>query len=225
MKAAFPIVLVVGALVLLGLKYQQMNALEVQHHAMLQRLEDLAQLEAENQRIYRLTTELRSDNSGGAAEELARLRAEAANLRERRQEWERLCSENRQLRAELGDAVQPAVPKENWAYIGYNDPVAACQSHLWASLSGQSSAYLDSLCPESRSTWMRGSEEEIESMLVRAETALRKSSSFQIVGQKPISDGVVELLVNLYPDRPDIENLRLTFKRVGAEWKLDEGGR
>ncbi|MGO9204234.1 MAG: hypothetical protein ACLQM8_27255, partial [Limisphaerales bacterium] len=53
---------------------------------------------------------------------LARLREQNRALQERKGERNRLCGENRQLRAELGNGVRPAIPQSSWAYAGYGEP-------------------------------------------------------------------------------------------------------
>ena len=226
MRLRKPVFAVLAALILTGglavvaLKHQALVGLRQQNVALGRRLEQLRRLEAENLRLYRLVGELRPGAPDRLLEELAALRREADRLRAQKEEWEALCAENRQLRSELGDTVRPPVPQDAWTYVGYSDPESACQSYFWASVSADPKAVLDSLCPEARASWGQCSEEEIAAAFANNERATRKSPSYQVLGQKKISDDEVELIVNLYPDRPDIENFRPSFKRVGSEWKF-----
>ncbi len=212
--------LVTGAVVSVALRHQAVIELRRQNQALREALEQRRSLAEENARLYRLAAVAPAGQSGGHQSELIRLRNETGRLRAHRQEWEALCAENRQLRAELGDAVQPPVSRENWAYVGYGDPVSACQSHFCATVSRDPSTFLDSLCPEARASWSQCSEAELAAQFAKVEKVSRNIPSFQLLGQKKLSDEEVELILNVYPDRPDIENLRLTFKRVGTEWKL-----
>ena len=226
MRLRKPVFAVLAALILTGglavvaLKHQALVGLRQQNAALGRRLEQLRRLEAENLRLYRLVGELRPGAPDRLLEELAALRREADRLRAQKEEWEALCAENRELRSELGDTVRPPVPQDAWTYVGYGDPESACQSYFWASVSADPKAVLDSLCPEARASWGQCSEEEIAAAFANNERATRKSPSYQVLGQKTISDDEVELIVNLYPDRPDIENFRPSFKRVGSEWKF-----
>lgn len=219
MGIAAAALLLTGVVVYVAWRHQAVIQLRRQNQALCEALEQRRSLAEENARLYRLAA-APADRPGGHQEELVRLRNEAGRLRAHRQEWEALCAENRRLRGELGDAVQPPVSRENWVYVGYTDPVSACQSHFWATVSGDPSAFLDSLCPEARASWSQCSEAELAAQFATVEKVSRNIPSYQLLGQKKLSDEEVELILNVYPDRPDIESLRLTFKQVGTEWKL-----
>ena len=218
--AVLAALIVTGVLAAVAVKHRALAGLREQNAALGQRLEELRRLAAENERLYRLVGELRPGAPDRLLDELAALRREADRLRAQKEEWEALCAENRELRSELGDTVRPPVPQDAWTYVGYSDPESACQSYFWASVSADPKAVLDSLCPEARASWGQCSEEEIAAAFANNERATRKSPSYQVLGQRKISDDEVELIVNLYPDRPDIENFRPSFKRVGSEWKF-----
>ena len=217
---AIAALILTGALAVVALKHQTLAGLRQQNAALGQRLEQLRRLEAENLRLYRLVGELRPGPPGRLLDELVALRGEADRLRAQKEEWEALCAENHELRSELGDTVRPPVSQDAWTYAGYGDPELACQSYFWASVSGDPKAVLDSLCPEARASWGQSSEEEIAAAFANIEKGTRKSPSYQILGQKRISDDAVELIMNANPDRTDIENLRMTFKKVGSEWRF-----
>jgi len=220
-KIALTAVLVTGAMAVLVFQYQAYAQLRRQNRALGQKLKELNQLEEENQRLHGLAADLRQDSPDRLRDELARLRREAERLRTHKEEWEQLRAENRQLRAELGDTVRPLLPKEDWTYVGYGDPESAAQSSFWAEKSGDRNAILESICPEDRASWANSSEEEFAALLAKAERITGKIASFQILGQNKTSDDTIEVIMSIYPDRPDIENLRLPLKRVGSEWKLD----
>jgi hypothetical protein len=220
LKLTLAALLVAGALGLVVHKHQMSAALCNQNLALKDKLTQLEHIEEDNQRLNRLLAESRPETPEKPQAELARLRAELERLQKRKEEWNRLCAENRQLRAELGNGVRPAIPQESWAYAGYGDPESACQSHFWAAASGDAKLALDSLCPEARASWAQCSDEEVAAFVARLQKSIRKRPSFQILGQRKISDDEVELIADIYPDRPDVENWCPTFKRVGSEWRF-----
>ena len=206
------------ALAVLGLKLQAVARLREQNRALGQQLEQLHRLEAENQRLYRLAAELRPDTPDRLLDELARLRLEAERLRAHREEWEKLCAENRELRAELGDGVRPVVERDAWTYVGYADPESAMQSTLWAWTGGDPALIVASLRPVDRAAWGNLSDQEVAARLTRK---FRFSSGFQILGQKKISDDEIAVIINMFPDRTDVANGEFHFNRIGSEWKFD----
>ena len=215
---AIAALIITSALAVLGLKLQAAARLREQNRALGQQLEQLHRLAAENQRLYHLVAELRPDKPDRLLDELARLRLEAERLRAQKEEWEALCAENRQLRSELGDGVRPLLAKDAWTYVGYADPESAMQSTFWAWASGDPAMVAASLSPTDRAAWGNLSDEEVAA---RLSGRWRRSTGFQILGKKEVADDEVALIVNVYPDRPDIANAELHFKRIGSEWKRD----
>jgi hypothetical protein len=215
---AIAALMITGALVVLGLKLQAAARLREQNRALSQQLEQLRRLEAENQRLYRLVAQLRADTRDRLIEELARLRLEVERLRPQKAEWEALSAENHQLCSELGDGVRPLLSKDAWTYVGYGDPESALQSTMWAWSCGDPTMLVASLSPTDRAAWGNLSDEEVAT---RLSGRWRLSTGFQILGQKQVADDEVALMVNMYPDRPDIANAELHFKRIGSEWKRD----
>jgi hypothetical protein len=217
-KLALAALLVTGAIAVVLFKYQAYARLREQNHALSQNLEQLDRLLDENQRLRGLAADLHPDSPDRLRDELARLRREAERLRSHKQEWEQLCKENRQLRAELGNTVRPLISKEDWTYVGYGDPESAAQSIFGAKKSGDPTAILASIIPENLATC---SEEDIAGYCNRVEQSAKKVPGFQILGQKQLSDDEVEVIMNIHPDRPDIANLQLPLKLCGSEWKFD----
>jgi hypothetical protein len=215
---ALAALIVTGVLAVVALKHRTLAGLREQNAALGHRLEQLRQLEAENQHLYRLVAELRPSGPDRLLDEVAALRREADRLRPQKEEWEALCAENHQLRSELGDGVRPLLSKDAWTYVGYDDPESALQSTLWAWASGDPALLVASLSPADRAAWGNLSDEQVAARLTGR---WRLSTGFQVLGQKKVADDEVALLVNMYPDRPDIENAELHFKRIGSEWKRD----
>jgi hypothetical protein len=213
--------LVTGTMAVVLFKYQAYARLREQNHALSQNLEQLDRLLDENQRLRGLAADLRQDSPDRLRDELARLRPEAERLRVHQEEWQQLCKENRQLRAELGNTVRPLISKEDWTYVGYGDPESAAQSIFWATKSGDPTAIMANIIPETLTTWTNCSENDIAAFCEKINRSTRNVPGFQILGQKQISDDKVEVIMNIYPDRPDIANFRLPLKLCGSEWKLD----
>lgn len=221
LKLAIAALLLLGAMAGLVFKHQAYARLREQNHALGQKLKQLDRLEEENQCLHGLAAELRHDSPDRLLDELARLRREAERLRVHQLEWEQLCNENRQLRAKLGNTVRPLISKEAWTYLGYGDPESSAQSYFWALKTGDPKALIESMCPEDLASWANASEQEFAAFIALEQKAWRKTPGFQILGVKRISDDQVEVVMNMYPDRPDIANLRLQLKRVGSQWKPD----
>ena len=217
-KLALVLALFGSVLAVVVSQQQALAALREQRQALGRRLEQLRQLEAENQRLGALAATLRPDRPDSLPDELARLRGEAEGLRTPRGEWEQLAAENRQLRAQLGEGLRPFISRDDCAYVGYADPEAALQSTFWAQTCGDPAMAVASLLPADRAAWAVLSDQEIADKLARSWS---RSTGFQILGQKKVSDDEVIVIVNLYPDRPDIENAQLPFKRIGSEWRED----
>jgi hypothetical protein len=220
-KLVLAALLVGGAIAVLWLEYQAGARLSGQNQVLNQRVEQLDRLLDANQRLRGLAAELRQHSPERLRQELAGLRAEAERLRSHRQEWEQLCQENRRLRAELGNTVRPLISQADWTYAGYGDPESAAQSHWWACKSGDPKAIMESLSPENLATWTNCSAEEIAAYCSKIAKIAQKRPAFQILGQKQLADDQVEVIMNVYPDRPDVQNLELPLKRFGSEWKLD----
>ena len=219
-KLALAALLVTGAIAVVLFKYQAYARLREQNHALSQNLEQLDRLLDENQRLRGLAADLHQDSPDRLRDELPRLRREAERLRSHKQEWEQLCNENRRLCAALGNTVRPLISKEDWAYVGCGDPESAAQSIFWAEKSGDPTAIMANIIPETLATWTNCSEKDIAAFCSRIQTAMQKVPGFQILGQKQISDDAVEVIMNIHPDRPDIANFHLPLKLCGSEWKL-----
>jgi len=215
---ALAALIVTGVLAVVAVKHRALAGLREQNRVLGQRLEELRRLAAENQRLYRLVSELRPGSPDRLLEELAALRREAERLRAHKEEWEALCAENRELRADLGDGVRPLINRDAWTYVGYGDPESALQSTFWARTAGDPAMIVASLRPADRAAWGNLSDEEVAA---RLRGFCRLSTGIQVLGQKKISDDEIAVIVNMYPDRPDNANAVLTFNRFGSEWKLD----
>jgi hypothetical protein len=215
---ALAALLIAGVLAVVALKHHALAGLREQNAALTQRLEQLRQLEAENQRLYRLVAELRPDKPDRLLDELARLRVEAERLRAQKEDWEKLCAENRQLRSELGDGVRPLIDRDGWTYVGYGDPESALQSTFWARANRDPAMVAASLRPADRAAWGSLSDEEVAARLAGF---VSRSTGIQILGQKKVSDDEIAVILNMYPDRPDNANAEFHFNRIGSEWKLD----
>jgi hypothetical protein len=186
-----------------------------------------------------------SDQRGPSNEELERLRAEArevhnlrnevSQLRASVKEADRLRAENHQLRPagkplqaapSTGVAAASAVTspegyyaKENWAFTGYATPEAALQSVIWAMREGDTRTFLASLTPEEvarvQEEWGNKSEAQISA---DAKRGTDKISGIRILESKTLSED--EVVLSLYAAGGEDKVQKISMKRYGAEWKM-----
>src|SRR5512133_3835376 len=202
---------VLAALGVFVFRHQTWRQLREENRALAREVTGVEVVEEENQRLHGLAAELRRDSPDGLAAELIRLRQEVERLRVHELEWEQLCRENRHLRAELGNKVQPLIAKEAWAYVGYGDPESAAQSYFWAMRGGDPTALMESMCPDDLASWADASDQELATFTARAQKMAEKTPGFQILGVKKISNEQAVVIMDIYPDRPDVANLRLSM--------------
>ncbi len=117
------------------------------------------------------------------------------------------------------------IPKEAWAFAGYENPTNALQTVMWAMSTGDVANFLASLTPEAREQVTRDfagkSEEEI--------AALLKQEVSQIGALRPDrvrEVSATEISFVLFTHETDNGGTRtrdeavLTFRAVAGEWKM-----
>jgi hypothetical protein len=158
--------------------------------------------------------------------ELQRLRAEVAAQR----------GEIQKLRTQLAAAAvvpihqaYPAtlsfvdVPKEAWAFAGFDTPESALQSMLWATLQGDVSAVRASITPaeearRSAGEWKGKTDSEIADEGVQR---LDQATGFQILNIQMFSEDQAHFTVYINGfDQPD-QPLWMDMRKIGGEWKSD----
>jgi RNA polymerase sigma factor (sigma-70 family) len=222
---------IIGAVVLAGAATTlvvRQSALGNENKTLLQRVDQLAQLQLENERLSNLVAKANGSQRPASTEldELLRLRAEANDLRRQTNEIARLQAENQRLRTSVakvagskaGDttaSVQENLPKESWAFVGYAEPESAFQSCVWAMNSGDAKTFLASLSPQGmeRHNVKGKSEEEIAK---ENKEEFQDVTGFKIVDKSVISDN--EVVLTVYAS--GINNTtRFKFQRIGSDWK------
>jgi uncharacterized protein (TIGR03435 family) len=121
------------------------------------------------------------------------------------------------------DPALPALARDSWKSVGYDSPADAFQTSMWAMNSGDLKTFLDCGTPDFQKRFMqnetKGRKPKTEQQIV-ADNHHRAGEieNFQIVGNKVISD---EQEV-LYVFAPKHGVGRVTMKKIGEEWKIDE---
>jgi hypothetical protein len=185
------------------------------------------------------------DQRGPSNEELVRLRAEArevhnlrnevSQLRAGVKEADQLRAENQRLRGagkplqaapSTGVAAPPAATspegyyaKENWAFTGYATPEAALQSVIWAMHEGDTKTLLASVTPEEmermQKEWGDKSEAQVSA---DAKRGTDKISGIRILESKTLSDD--EVVLSVFAAGGEDKVQKISMKRYGAEWKM-----
>jgi hypothetical protein len=172
--------------------------------------------------------------------ELIRLRGEVTTLRQEKKELENARSEIQTLRAaqqqtqaqlaEARSATATAaekkaprnLPRESWAFAGYNDPESALQSVLWAGLSGNVQALMASLTPEQLARMQNEDNRNLTpaQVLERMTQQISKVKAFQVLQANSISPD--ETVLTLYLDglEGSEKTPRMKMQRVGNTWRL-----
>ena len=233
--ALFTALFFLGAGTAWFLQHRSRVDLDRKNQALRQRIAEMSQLAAENERLSNLVAQATSTQArpNGPSRELLRLRGEVGWLRRQSQEAEQLRQENQRLRTEAagqktpatdataGAASQTNMPRESWVFAGYATPEAALQSMIWAISSGDVKTFRSSLTEEGKQEFQREKQGQLESDLAaEGVEVLGKFTAFRVDGRDYRSEGTVILTVSMV--RPDgtPQTEKMPFKRIGAEWKL-----
>lgn len=182
--------------------------------------------------------------TGAEMEELEKLKAETRDLhkvrneirqlRERTPDLDRLRADNLRLRSEAGAATgavvqasasapAPLVTRESLADAGSGTPEAALQSFFWA-MRERNVARLRAALGGDQADGLRGqSDEEI---LAEAGKMNETFQGYQVIAKKVLSTDEVKLGVRVHlrgEGEPAPQEMALSIKRVGNDWKLDLG--
>jgi len=238
-KSAIPglfiALLFLGAGTALFLQHRSLLDLDRENQSLRQRIEELSQLAAENERLSNHVVQATSSQvrPNGQLHELLRLRGEIGRLQLESREAEQLRNENQRLRTEAAGQKTPAgnaspdaasqgdVPRESWAFTGYATPEAAYQSAIWAISSGDVKTFYASLTEKGKQEIEReqngkpGADFAAEGVEL-----LGKFTAFRVDGREDRPDGAVVLTVSGIGSDDTTETEKVTLRRVGDEWKL-----
>lgn len=208
------------------------NALRAENEALRAATQEAEQLAAENRELPGLRAAAaaveRSDHT-----ELLKLRNQIRQLRDRKQEADKLRAANQLLAAEIQSGkfaprrladMEGAVPREKWAFSGFATPEAAVQSFLAAVVSGDPEQLVRCMTPEGADGYRKEMAKDPVAFRKQFEGEFgkfAKLSAFRITGTRPKGgDGDrVEVLVQVVANG---EPMPLSLHRVGTEWKLGD---
>lgn len=227
------LILVSSALVL---QYRVIAKAHAENRALHKQIEQLAELVKRNQRpTSEVAPEIKSQEIPKEQFlELLRLRGEVGVLRRQKVdsqqlqfENQRLLDENRQLKAVRNQPVEPdfqfaerGIKKASWTFVGRSEPDATIQSFLWATVQGDISRTLECFTPEAQLALQKKSAGTSEAEIARQlREAFAKVKSFYVLENRMISNDEVILSVAL----EGASDPKVTLKRIGTEWKIQDG--
>ncbi|MGA2557816.1 MAG: hypothetical protein ABSG04_16220 [Verrucomicrobiota bacterium] len=220
-------VLAAGA-ALWGLQHKFQVKLSGENSALQRQIDQLTPLAAENQRLSNQVAlaQLSPASSNNQSAELRRLRAET--------EAQKL--EIQKLRSQMAAAAAPPpsgelpfsmrfvnIPKESWAFAGYDSPEAALQSMLWATRQGDVNAIRESLTPAEldrrlAGDWKDKTDGEIADAGLQR---LSKATGFQILKFEMLGDDTTHFTVYIHGFDPPDQPVWMDMKQIGGGWKSD----
>jgi RNA polymerase sigma factor (sigma-70 family) len=222
---------IVGAVVIAGvatpLVLQQQSKLREENDSLRKQTEQLAQIQAENDRLSNLVAEASGSQklASNQLSDLLKLRGEVADLRRQTNELNKLQAENLRLRSSLaagsakrGAQTAPAeatLPKESWAFVGYADPESALQSMVWAMTHGDTKTFLASLSPGS--PVFRDAQEKGDHEMAERNKEIDGVTAFKVINKESVSDD--ETILTVYAFGID-HTAKFKFQRDGSDWKF-----
>ena len=235
LKAGIVSTLVVaGVATPLVMQHQAQVNLHDENQSLRQRVDQLAQLAAENERLSNLVAQAIAARalSNDQLSELMRLRNEAAQLHTQQKEHDRFRATAGGQSAPTAKAASEAVnsqtiPRESWAFAGYATPENALQSVAWAMSQGDVKSFLAGLSPETQNHYAQLFEGKTENeILTMLSDEIGQLPALRLDRKKVSGDDAVTFV--LYSEERDDGTTKtkdeavMTFKNVGGEWKLDE---
>ena len=146
---------VIALATFLAVQHHTNVALQAENERLRQQTNQMASLRNENQQLSNQVRKAASPLAGDQLSDLLRLRGEVSRLRRQSNELANLKEQNGQSRTSpAGTATRPDVqsytylPKESWAFVGYDTPEAALQSVWWSASKGYAQTFLASLTPD-----------------------------------------------------------------------------
>jgi hypothetical protein len=226
---------IVGAVVIAGvatpLVLQQQSKLRQENDSLRKQAEQLAPVQADNERLSNLVAEGGSSQklASNQLNELLKLRGEVGGLRRQTNDIKNLQAENQRLRSSLAagsaakrggqtPSAEEALPKESWAFVGYAEPESTFQSMVWAMSHGEVKTFLASLSPESPT--LRESQGKSDDEIAAQNRDFKEFdgvTAFKIINKEPVSSDEVILTVYAFGIN---ESARFKLQRFGNDWKF-----
>ena len=223
--------MVAGLATLWVIQHQAQINLREENESLQQRLDQMNQLEAENERLSNLVARANGSLSDEQLKDLLRLRSEVGSLRQQTNELARLQEENRRLQTTLttsrnlestnsppAAAPENIFPKESWAFAGYVTPEAALESFAWAVSKGDTKTMLASLTPDVQKEFEKEFQGKSESEIVaKMAEGVSKTTAYRVLRKDFVSDDLI--LLDVYDDGDNTTG-KIKMQRIGNEWKF-----
>ncbi len=225
LKVALGTIVAAGIGTTLVLERQAQANLREDNRALQQQVEQLTRLSEANRGLSDLLAQ--GSTNGSSLDQLDRLRNEVAQLREQKRRLDQALAENRQLRSARASTsarpLSPAerwpnplflLPKASWTFAGYATPETAVQSMLWAGLSGDAEAILNSSVPEARNEANTQAAKDRMATIISGN--MKRWTGLRILEKQTLADDEVAFTVHAQ----GVDSIfKLKFKRIGTEWK------
>jgi RNA polymerase sigma factor (sigma-70 family) len=200
----------------LVLEQRAQATLRQNNQALRQKVEQSARLNAENQRLASLITPATPRES--PLDELTRLRAEAANLRQ--QQAQRASTGARQTAQRSPAPTNDYLTKAAYAYAGFADPDSALQTMMWAGTTGDAKTILACFPPEAFQDEMRTKAQQKQAVEVVSRCTSRWSG-YRIVSRQNFGDDRMVATISYQTAAGGATVGRMKLRRVGSDWKFD----
>ena len=214
--------LAAGAIVIAGfgttlvLERQAQAELRQDNQALRQEVEQSAGLHAENQRLSSLITPATPRES--PLDELTRLRAEAASLR---QQHAQMASTRAAQTAQRSSAPpSDYLPKAAYAYAGFTDPDSALQTMMWAGSTRDAKTILACFPPEAFHDELRTKAQQ-EKCVEVVSGCTSRWSGYRVLHHQNFGDDRMVATISYQTANGEAQVGRIKLRQVGSDWKFD----
>ncbi|HEX4645965.1 MAG TPA: hypothetical protein VH598_10180 [Verrucomicrobiae bacterium] len=235
--AAFCFLVIIGVAVSLWEQHQYRSRLRESDQLLRQYVARLDQLTAENERMSNLLARIKGPDSltGDQQSELLKLRSKVNELLRQQRENEKMRSvpPDRETKPAATATVPPAtsetqgIPKESWAFVGYQTPQNALQSVMWAMNAGDLRTFLASLAPEAQdavTARFEGKSDNEIAALLKEEVSHIGALRLDRMRQSSETEASFEVS-STETDNGKVKTRDaavLNFRNIGGAWKLTD---
>jgi hypothetical protein len=224
----------------LALHYRAQSVYRASDEALRDQAGQLADLAADNDQLSNLLAQAKDSSPRSTDEavlELMRLRGEIGPLRAAAREADRLRAMNQQLQAQPrgpgaaagAEPPDPGTllarwPKNELAFAGTAEPVAALKTALWGLSSGQTQALAAVLSPEAleRIMWDKDhAAAKLSESASHMADSLAPATSFDIT--RPSAASADRAVLEVY-FQGEGRSRKVALRKIGNEWKFDRLG-
>jgi hypothetical protein len=219
--------LVAAAVTLLVLQHRAGVNLRAENASLRSRIDEMTPSIAEHDRLTDEIARARM-HPPSSTERLMELEALKAKVQAQRDELKKLRTELAAAAVRPIHLEYPAtlsfvdMPKQEWAFAGYDTPEAALQSMLWATLQGDLDAVRAAITPAEQARRLAAEWKDKTDGEIAAEGTQRlaKATGFEILNiQMSENEAHFTVYVNGF-DQPD-QPLWMDMKLIDGQWKSD----